>query len=210
MITSDLQKRILNGEREAFRSVYEQYGRNVYFSALEALGSEEDARALVKKVFLLLHSELMRACDDVDIHQRIRELTDNELLLLQVLGSKSGEQAAAAVSAHTRAEEAGEPLEDPDLTGYTDADGNLPRVELPPLERTRTYMRADDPSAEKRGKAGPHGRRHGFLTFLLVLLLLVLLWVLAGVLMGLGYLPKLGLGYGWFNTNVFPFFSIGA
>ena len=210
MITNDLQKRILNGEREAFRSVYEQYGRGVYFSALETLGSEDKARTVVKKVFLLLHSELMRACDDVDIHQRVRELADSELLLLQVLGSASGEEAAAAVSAHTRAEEAGEPLVDPDPSGYADADGTPRPVELPPLERTSTYMRAESASFGRGKERAPRGRAHGFLTFLLVLFLLVLLWVLVGVLMGLGYLPKFDLGYGWFNTNVFPFFSIGA
>ena len=32
------------------------------------------------------------------------------------------------------------------------------------------------------------------------------LWVIVGLLMGLGIMPELDLGYSWFNANVFPWF----
>lgn len=208
MVTNDLQKRIRGGEREAFRSVYAKFGRGVYFAALDALRNEEAARAVVKKVFLTLHSELMSTDDDLDIPPRIKALTQNELLLLQVLGSPSGQEAAAAVGEQARATAADEPLAAPEPIPADAGEKTLP-VDLPPLERTRAYMRAD--GAENGAGAKPTRRKkHGFLTFLLVVFLLALLWVLAGVLMGLGYVPQLDLGYNWFNMNVFPFFSIGA
>ena len=208
MVTNDLQKRIRGGEREAFRSVYAKYGRSVYFAALDALKDEKAARAVVKKVFLSLHSELMRAEDDVDIHPRIQALTQDELLLLQVLNSPSGEEAAAVVSERSSAEDEDEPLGAPEPS-LADAEEEPLPVELPPLERTRAYMRADGTVNGPYAKP-VRGKSHGFLTFLLVLFLLVLLWMMAGVLMGLGYIPKFDLGYSWFNMNVFPFFSIGA
>lgn len=206
MATNDLQMRIRGGEREAFRTVYAKYGRGVYFAAMDALKDEKAARAVVKKVFLTLHSELMLACDDVDIPPRIQTLTQNELLLLQVLNSSSGEEAAAAVDEQAHA--ANEPLDAPESSTANTDEKPLP-VDLPPLERTRAYMRADG-AANGAGMKPPRRKRRGFLTFLLVLILLVLLWVLVGVLMGFGYVPEIDLGYSWFNLRVFPFFSIGA
>lgn len=212
MITNDLQKRIQNGDREAFRSVYATYGRDVYLTALHALGSEEAARGVVKQTFLVLHNELMRAMDDIDLGVRIRELAENELLLLEILKTGGGEQAASAVAAHVKEPVAARPLTDTAPDAEEETETAIP-ADLPPLERTRAYMRADNApgAAPKREKKSGSSRfSQGLSVFFLIVFLLLLLWTLAGVLMGLGFVPKFDLGYDWFNRSVFPLFHLGA
>ena len=212
MVTNDLQKRIQNGDREAFRSVYTKYGRDVYLTALHALGSEEAARGVVKQTFLVLHNELMRALDDIDLGVRIRELAENELLLLQIIKSGGGEQAASAVAARGKEPAPAEPLADAVPAAEEEEEVPIP-ADLPPLERTRAYMRADNAPAtspKREKKTGSFRFGQGLSVFLLVVFLLLLLWTLAGVLMGLGFIPMFDLGYDWFNRSVFPLFHLGA
>lgn len=212
MVTNELQKRIQNGDREAFRSVYTKYGRDVYLTALHALGSEEAARGVVKQTFLVLHNELMRALDDIDLGVRIRELAENELLLLEILKSGGGEQAASTVSARAKEPAAARSAAVEPLAVEDESEPAIP-ADLPPLERTRAYMRADNapgtaPKREKKSRSSRFGQ--GLSVFFLVVFLLLLLWTLAGVLMGLGFIPKFDLGYDWFNLNVFPLFHLDA
>jgi len=212
MITNDLQKRIQHGDREAFRSVYTKYGRDVYLTALHALGSEEAARGVVKQTFLVLHNELMRASDDVDLAVRIRELSENELLLLEILKTGGGEQAASAVAERAKSAARARIYVEPETEPEDEAESAIPE-DLPPLERTRAYMRADHapgaaPKREKKSGSSRFG--HAISVFLLFVFLLLLLCTLAGVLMGLGFIPKFDLGYGWFNNSVFPLFHLGA
>lgn len=44
------------------------------------------------------------------------------------------------------------------------------------------------------------------LTILLSLLVTIAIWVIAGMLMGRGYLPKVDLGYTWFNSHIWNIF----
>ncbi len=212
MVTNELQKRIQNGDREAFRSVYTKYGRDVYLTALHALSSEEAARGVVKQTFLSLHHELMHATEDVDISLRVRELAENELLLLEILKTGGGEEAASAVAERAKSTARARTYVEPDTEPEDEAESAIP-ADLPPLERTRAYMRADNapetaPKREKKSSSSRFGQ--GLSVFFLIVFLLLLLWTLAGVLMGLGFVPKFDLGYGWFNRSVFPLFHIGA
>lgn len=62
---------------------------------------------------------------------------------------------------------------------------------------------------EVQGKAAPR-RRTSFgrvlSTIFLILLILLLLWAIAGILMSINLLPRLDLGYAWFNRVCFPLF----
>jgi hypothetical protein len=214
MITNTLQKRISAGDREAFKAVYSEYGRGVFLAAMKALGSEADARVVVKQTFLNLHRDLLNAADDVDIPVRIRELTEHELLLTKILRNKGVFDAAVQ----------GDPLD-----GYTSAyrpggasarsvydAEDLPEESepLPPLERTYAYMEADRVFASRKPEETPAPakpkKRGGFKSVLVVLLLLVLLWALIGVLMDTRLIPAFDLGYRWFNQMIFPLFSTFA
>lgn len=62
--------------------------------------------------------------------------------------------------------------------------------------------------AEEEPKTPPksgHGLEIAVLLFLIVLVI-VLLWVVAGLGMQSGMIPKIDLGYTWFDRNVFPLF----
>jgi len=215
MITNTLQKRISSGDREAFKAVYSEYGRGVFLSAMKALGSEADARVVVKQTFLNLHRELLDAADDMDIPVRIRELTEHELLLTKILRNKGVFDAATQ----------GEPLSSGYSSAYRTGGASARSVfdvedlpeesePLPPLERTYAYMEADRVFASKRPEETPAPakakKRGGFQRVLVVLLLLVLLWALVGVLMDVRLIPAFDLGYRWFNATVFPLFSTFA
>lgn len=250
MITNDLQKRIHNGDREAFRTIYSEYGRGVYLNALKALGNEADARNVVKQTFLNLHHELLRSGEDVDIAARIRELADNELLLLEILDSDVLSQSTPVSTPRRQAAPVKESFYDEvpapqresafeDRSAPMQAQEDHPVREtvkrpqrervsfdddeetqpdegepLPPLDRARTYMQADGEAnlrireQERATKQSRRGR--GFGRILLILFLLILLWVAAGILMDLGIIPLFDLGYGWFNVNIFPLFTLGA
>jgi len=215
MITNTLQKRISAGDREAFKAVYSEYGRGVFLTAMKALGSEADARVVVKQTFLNLHRDLLNAADDVDIPVRIRELTEHELLLTKILRNKGVFDAAAQGdtlgSGYTSAYRPG----GASARSVYDAE-DLPEESepLPPLERTYAYMEADRVFASKRTEETPDStkpkKRNGFQQVLVVLLLLVLFWALAGVLMDIRLIPAFDLGYRWFNATIFPLFPTFA
>lgn len=45
-----------------------------------------------------------------------------------------------------------------------------------------------------------------FCIILNIILILILLWFLAGLLVNLGILPEIDLGYSWFNSHIYPLF----
>lgn len=49
-------------------------------------------------------------------------------------------------------------------------------------------------------------RINWFVTVLLSLLTIVVLWVVIGMLMGRGYIPRLDIGYSWFNKYIWSIF----
>ena len=46
----------------------------------------------------------------------------------------------------------------------------------------------------------------GFLLFLLIICILILGWAIVGILMDIGWIPYLDLGYSWFNETIYPLF----
>ncbi len=213
MITNALQKRISSGDRDAFKAVYSEYGRGVFLSAMKALGTEAEARVVVKQTFLNLHRDLLNAADDVDIPVRIRELTEHELLLAKILRNKGVFEAAAQDdspgSGYTPAFYTSEAAAQ---SAFTEAEPAIEQKPLPPLERTYAYMEADrafpKPPVQEPEKPARKRRGGGFVRLLLILLLLVLLWALAGVLMDIRLIPTFDLGYRWFNATIYPLFSL--
>ena len=214
MITNTLQKRISSGDREAFKAVYSEYGRGVFLSAMKALGSEAEARAVVKQTFLNLHRDLLNAADDIDIPVRIRELTEHELLLTKILRSKGVLEAAAQSNpVGGQYTPAYGPKGASARSVFTNEETASEEDLLPPLERTYTYMEADRTFASRTAEAPPtpeKRKRHGggLFRLILILLLFVLLWALAGVLMDIRLVPAYDFGYRWFNETIYPLFSL--
>ena len=145
MITNTLQKRINSGDREAFKAVYSEYGRGVFLAALKVLGTEADARCVVKQTFLNLHRELLNAADDVDIPVRIRELTDHELLLTKIVRNKGALDSVSLGGDAGPDFSGGKPVPEQAFarSAFDDEDSAAAISSLPPLERARAYMEAD-------------------------------------------------------------------
>ncbi|MCQ2513347.1 MAG: hypothetical protein MJ092_08205, partial [Lachnospiraceae bacterium] len=66
----------------------------------------------------------------------------------------------------------------------------------------------DDQYDDDEEELKPHHNKGLFLICILlnVVLILVLLWFLGGLLVNLGVLPEMDLGYSWFNNTIYPLF----
>lgn len=207
MNSHELQQRIQNGDRDAFRTLYSACGPRVYQLAYDALGDESATRSVVKQVFLTLHREIQRSTSPLDIDARLSALTREELRTARLLsGDFTAVQAEEpAAAAQNVAQPDPQPVAAPEPAA----------PQLPPLQRAEAYM-----EAERKGKPGkrdkrahapeeerPH-RSSAVITVLIVLFLLMFLWVLAGILMDFAIIPRFDLGYQWFNDTVFPLFSL--
>lgn len=203
MITNDLQNRIHFGDHEAFLAVYHEYGPGAFAAAKKALRSDALARSAVKQAFLSLYDEILTLAEDFDIPVRIRELTQREIVLLRLVDGTTldPDSIPAEIS-----EVAGNAQPEPDLfsaRGAFEEEGDsLPS--LPSLERKRTYKNSRKKLFSlSRAKSVAYAQPSLFWKILLVVIDLFLLWVLAGMLMGLGYLPVVDLGYAWVGRMLF-------
>ena len=220
MIPSDLQRRIANNEREAFAQLYEQSGRGIYLHAFAALGDEANARQVVKQAVLALHAAITDAGGPVDADRVLDGAAE------QAIASLSGARASARPA--SRAPEPSYETDDDDLDDYASPDpdedepvkkrrGRRRREDAGSdalLERVRARQPQDAPGwDEPEPEPDKPSRRRGalgnaILSVFLVLFLLVFLWILAGILMDFGLLPRVDLGFAWFNENVFRLFSL--
>jgi hypothetical protein len=195
MITNDLQNRIHFGDREAFLAVYHEYGPGVYAAAKKSLSSEALAKSAVKQAFLTLYEEILTQSEDFDIPVRIRELTQREILLLRLVSGDAPISEGMAGSA-------GEPLEPNQVSArgaYAEQESQLPV--LPSLDRERNFRRPRKGLFMAKKKSSGMGVQIAPIwKVLLVLVDLFLLWILVGMLMGLGFLPVVDLGYSWFSN----------
>jgi hypothetical protein len=195
MISNELQKRIHFGDRDAFLAIYEEYGHGVYAAALKALCQDAPARSAVKQTFLTLYDEILTGMDDFDIPVRIRELSEREIALMRAV---CGEECALPDEA----------MINPDYASargaYSDEEKAFLKKPLPPLERER-YFRRPIRTRHPRYRRNQKPKKSGAVIKTMIFLLdLLLIWALAGVLMALGYLPAIDLGYSWVSQNVFP------
>ncbi len=198
MIENDLQNRIHFGDREAFLAVYQEYGPGVYAASQQALASDSLARSAVKQAFLTLYDEILTQSDDFDIPVRIRELTEREISLLRLVNGDAN--VTDEILAH-------QPLEPEQFSArgaFTLSADSLPS--LPALERKRAFHRARKGLfTGGKQRVSAYAQTPLIWKILLVLVDLFLLWVLAGMLMGLGYLPLIDLGYSWFSQMLYQF-----
>jgi hypothetical protein len=195
MISNDLQNRIHFGDREAFLAIYHEYGPGAFAAAKKALPTETLAKNAIKQAFLSLYEEILTQTEDFDIPVRIRELTEQEINILKLVGGEG--------SLHERIEIAARQADvAPEFFSargaFADQAASLPN--LPSLDRERTFRRPRKGLYQRaQKKPNPYAQVPLFWKILLVLIDLFLLWILVGMLMGLGYLPKFDLGYSWFG-----------
>lgn len=199
MISNDLQNRIHFGDREAFLAIYHEYGPGALAAAQDALPTEALAKNAVKQAFLTLYEEILTETEDFDIPVRIRELTEQEINLLRLVsgaGSLDERLALAAEMADVAPEFSSA------RGAFSGSAASLPN--LPSLERERSFRRPRKGLYQRaKKKPNPYAQVPLFWKIVLVLFDLFLLWILVGMLMGLGYLPIVDLGYSWLSRMLF-------
>ena len=221
---------IAAGDREAFRAAYEKYGKTIYQRALEQTGNREQAQAVLKNVFRTLFRQLQdSSCDPLLF--LLEGLTDLETGALNV----SAQNSAAANESAPPAEEppAAEetPQEEHQSQPQTSSASLFDRAEAEfgseyapsalssehlngfaePSETNAEVQNGEEvipaePEPAENKPSGAHRAATAFLVILLVLLVLLTLWFGAGVLMMYSILPKIDLGYSWFNEHLFNLF----
>lgn len=199
MISDSLQERIHRGDRDAFRSLYSEYSRDVYLTAQEILQDDARARAVVKQVFLRIHRELLDADGPIDTDQRIDLLTNEEIRIQRIAGGDTGSDILKEVRTPRRLDRHVEPPR---------AAGQQPGgPEASPLARAqRRYAAAAQPPASVEQGGTDAGRVFGLLA--LIVFFLIFAWAMCGILMSLGMLPTIDLGYSWFDRAVFRVFLL--
>ena len=195
MISDSLQERIHLGDRDAFRALYSEYSRDVYLTAQEMLQTEAQSRAVVKQVFLRIYRELLDADGPIDTDRRIEALTNEEIRIQRIAAGNTGSEILQQVHTPRR------------LERRHAAQQLAAAVPEPPLERAKArYRFAETPPAPPAQEHRRGGQIAG--AILLALLCLLLLWALAGMMMSLGWIPRLDLGYSWFDQTVFCLFGL--
>lgn len=202
MITNDLQNRIHFGDRDAFYAIYREYGLGIYAAARKALPSDSLAKSAVKQTFLTLYEEILTKTEDFDIPVRLREIADHEVFILQLIDRNA--------NMLENSDPAKAQIEPEQLSARAFAEDVDLMLNLPSLERDRNFRRPHKGLFLRKPAKKSGSSPALFWKILLVLGDLFLLWFLLGLIMGLGYLPAVDLGYTWFGrvlSSVMPHLS---
>lgn len=191
MITNDLQNRIHFGDRDAFYAIYREYGLGIYAAARKALPSDSLAKSAVKQTFLTLYEEILTKTEDFDIPVRLRELADHEVYILQLINGDA--------SILENADPAKAMIEPDQLSARTFGEDADLMLNLPSLERDRNFRKPYKGLFLRKPERKNSGKPALIWKILLVLFDLFLIWFLLGLVMGLGILPAIDLGYTWFG-----------
>ncbi|MDO4493121.1 MAG: hypothetical protein Q4C53_04440 [Clostridia bacterium] len=198
MFTSKIQRRAHEGNREAFREIFNEYSREVYAYLFSELKDEARSKDSVKQVFLNLFRELMKAESDIDLAERLTALVNEEIKIAKMAGGdfepmrqektvSGGKDPVDTAEDEDDVDEDDDFFDDEEDDDFDDEDDE------------------DEVKPKKKGNAGIV-----IASVLLVVLVLIFLWLVAGILMDYRILPTVDLGYSWFNTHVFNLFRLPA
>lgn len=178
MMNLDLLNRISTGDRDAFVQLMEAYGPGLYSRLLEKLGDRSLADAAFREIML-------------DFHRK--------------LSGKGEKDAVAALLAD-------------------EADAVIQRILLDSMEELIDRTAEEAFSVELCPEPVPcdwptlselpeePAEKPGFIWWTAVVLLIVcalmLCWVVIGLLVSMEVLPRLDLGYSWFDANIAEWFEL--
>ena len=180
MDLSTLMRRIQQGDKEAFATLYTRYNKTVFRIALEATHSADEAVQIVKAVFREMYQTIRSKGPYLgDLYGWLDALTAKQIRLRRLTqGMQPAAQQQGAKPRRYTEEEAAE-------------------IEARALARIQNTPKQPEEEKKKTGTVSG---------IVLGITALALLWVLIGLLGTLHVLPQWELGYTWFNQTLFPLF----
>ena len=234
MFQDELQKRIHDGDQDAFRELYGKYSKKVFSLVNNALDDKDTARAAVKQIFLKVYRQILRDDTDLDLPAELSALTNEEIRIRRIAKGEISEEALQVqyivtaqddletndtmvkIRSRMIQDEAVRQQEEPEKTvkeekqEVREEKQEIREEKTPEPESKEPISLLDNtadlrPDRKKKKKSGSV-----IATIVLTILILAFLWLIAGILMDpkIGVLPPVDLGYSYFNKNVFEFFRL--
>lgn len=275
---------IRSGNKDAVKSVYQEYAKDVYNFAKSITGDHDSALAATKKTFLTLFKNIQNGDEPANLRTAALKIAYDEAYQMAapakeeapapaaqeepveepsyaepMFQQRTGRVPAAPVIEDEYEEEYDEPYEEEEddfVAPNRPQDANREEVYVPQggydtlkiepvdVEEEQVEMRGrrrrpaaqfeEEEAPRRRRKAAPvyeeevqeeadeyydddyedeyeevKPRNKGLFIFCIILnviLILILLWFLGGLLVNLGVLPDIDLGYSWFNAHIYPLF----
>ncbi len=192
-----LMRRIQQGDREAFATLYTRYNKTVYRIALESTRNDEEAKHVVVAVFREMYQTIRAKGPYLgDLYGWLDALTAKQVRLRRMMRVGGAEETMVS------------PQPKP-------ASVVSPQFKAASVDRPRRYTEEEAAALEERAlkrlQAIPEKeeeRQRGGWVSIAVLgaTAALLLWVLIGLLGTLSILPRWDLGYAWFNQTLFTLF----
>lgn len=271
--TDNLIQEIRSGNKDAVKSVYQAYAKDVYNFSKSITGDHDSALAATKKTFLTLFKDIQNGNEPSNIRTEALRIAYNEIKPpVADAGTKAEEPMAPIRDEATADRRKPAPViddydeEEEYDQGYEEEEddfeppvrdeedepesvyipkGGYDTLKIDPVDvdeeqtemrsrrrRPRPAMDEFDEEYDERPRSRRHQddydddrdddyyddydeyeerkpRRKGLFIFCIILnvvLILILLWFLGGLLINLGVLPDIDLGYSWFNGHIYPLF----
>ena len=214
-MTNEEYNRMINGNTEEFCRFYEKYAPPIYRKILATANNTEEARAILKEVFSDCCLRMRAAGENADpITLLLDAICDRKL---DPIRPDSPEEAESTPEESSEDDEEYAKTEKTPEEILMDAE---PTPEVPDVPSDEISAASSDPSptrvfeepapaTETKQPRKPKKRRTALwvlLSIFLFLIFLVLVWGIIGVLGASEIIPKIDLGYTWFNSHIYPFF----
>ena len=178
-----LMRRIQQGDREAFATLYARYNKTVFRIALDSTHNNEEAKQVVVAVFREMYQTIRTKGPYLgDLYGWLDALTAKQVRLRRMMRVGVGNEIKT------------QPISSDKPRRYTEE-------EAAALEERAQRRLQGIP-----GKAEENQRSAWPSIAALSVTALLLLWVLVGLLGTFSILPRWDLGYAWFNETLFTLF----
>ncbi|HWR22421.1 MAG TPA: hypothetical protein VN366_02995 [Feifaniaceae bacterium] len=179
-----LMRRIQQGDREAFATLYARYNKTVFRIALDSTHDNEEAKQVVVAVFREMYQTIRAKGPYLgDLYGWLDALTAKQVRLRRMMRVGAASETAARPAAPDRPRR------------YTEEEAAALE------ERAQRRLNRIPEKAEETRRGSAWLSIAG-----LSVTALLLLWVLVGLLGTLSILPRWDLGYAWFNDTLFTLF----
>jgi len=210
MESMELMQRVHAGDGEAFKTLYGRYSQVVYRVAFQELQDQDQSLSVVKAVFRTVYDTLReRGPIEGDFYGWLDAQTARELRLRNQAARQTEippatppvfpERPAPEPKAPRKISATPVPPPPPKVHHYSEREAEA--IEARALSRLNHVPPEEIPPEIRKRPAGVFAILGG------VAVCGVLIWLLAGLLMRLGVLPFIDLGYVWFDTAFFPLFQ---